>query len=79
MVLEDIAGSPTREVREEDAPVLEAEVRAALGALRGTARPPAAHTPQPFCAGCPGLDALCPVAAAVHDGATGKREPAGER
>ena len=78
VVLEDIAGSPARVVRDEDAPVLEGEVRAALEALHGAARPPAANTPQPFCARCPGLDALCPVATAVRDGATGKREVAGE-
>ena len=77
VVLEDIAGSPSRVVRGADAPALDAEVRAALGPLHGTARPPAAHTPQPFCAGCPGLDALCPVAATVRDGAAVTQDPAG--
>jgi hypothetical protein len=66
VVLEDIAGSPSRVVRAEDAPALEARVRAALAALRGPDRTPAALTPQVFCSGCPGLDAMCPVAVATR-------------
>jgi hypothetical protein len=30
--------------------------------MRPGARPPAAVTAQPFCTGCPGLEAMCPVA-----------------
>ena len=63
VALEDVSGSPTRTVRAEDAGALEDEVRAALRPLADVARPPAATTPQPFCSGCPGLDAGCPVAA----------------
>ena len=78
VVLEDIAGSPSRTVRTGDAPALEAAVRAALAPLRGTGRPAAAATAQPFCARCPGLDQLCPVAEAVRADGTGKQElPAG--
>ncbi|MEW6582259.1 MAG: UvrD-helicase domain-containing protein [Actinomycetota bacterium] len=47
-----------------DAPALEAEVRAALDRVRAGGDAPAAVTPQPFCGGCPGLRALCPVATA---------------
>ena len=61
-VLEDLPGSPARIVGAEDAAALEAEVAAALAPLRLEARPPAAATPQPFCTGCPGLEAMCPVA-----------------
>jgi ATP-dependent exoDNAse (exonuclease V) beta subunit len=64
IVLEDVAGSPWRTVRGADAPALEAAVEAALRPLRSPARPPSARTPQPFCSGCPGLDAGCPVALA---------------
>jgi ATP-dependent helicase/nuclease subunit A len=63
-VLEDLPGSPSRTVRDSDAAALEAEVAAALAPLRRPERPPAATTPQPFCSGCPGLDAMCPVALA---------------
>jgi hypothetical protein len=73
VVLEDIAGSPSRTVRTDDVPALEAAVRAALAPLRGAGRPVAATTAQPFCARCPGLDALCPVAEAVRAGGAGKR------
>ena len=62
IVLEDVAASPWRTVRGADAPSLEAAVDAALDPLRSPPRPPAARTPQPFCSGCPGLDAGCPVA-----------------
>ncbi len=77
VVLEDIAGSPSRTVRAGDAPALEAAVRAALAPLRGTGRPAAAATAQPFCAHCPGLDALCPVAGAVR--ALARAKPTGSR
>ena len=64
-VLEDLAGSPTRSVGAADAAALEAELAAALAPLRGPERAPAARAPQPFCSGCPGLDAMCPVALAA--------------
>jgi RecB family exonuclease len=62
VVLEDIAGSPMRVVTVADAPALEAEVREALAALRPGERPSATTVAQPFCSGCPGLDAMCVVA-----------------
>lgn len=65
IVLDDPAGSPWRTVGPGDADALEDEVGAAMAPLRADARPPAARTPQPFCDGCPGLDGMCPVAAAV--------------
>jgi ATP-dependent helicase/nuclease subunit A len=77
VILQDIAGSPLRVVTAADAPALEAEVREALAALRDTGRPAAAETAQPFCSGCPGLDAMCAIASAATrgagtlDGATG--------
>ena len=70
-LLEDLAGSPVRRVRRADAAALEAEVAEALAPLRDPARPPAAREPAPFCSGCPGLDAMCPVALA-------QRRPGGE-
>jgi ATP-dependent exoDNAse (exonuclease V) beta subunit len=63
-VLEDLPGSVERVVTAADVPGLEAEVRAALAGLRDGERPAATTTPQPLCSGCPGLDALCPVAEA---------------
>ena len=62
VVLEDIAGSPVRVVTTADVPALEAEVRAALAGLHADERPAAAERAQPFCSGCPGLDAMCIVA-----------------
>ena len=64
-VLEDLTGSPTRSVGAAGAAALEAELAAALAPLRGPERAPAARAPQPFCSGCPGLDAMCPVALAA--------------
>ena len=59
-------GDPqVRRVTAADAPALEAEVLAALGAIREGERSPAATEPQPFCAGCPGLRAFCPVSASA--------------
>ncbi|HEX2504093.1 MAG TPA: UvrD-helicase domain-containing protein [Miltoncostaeaceae bacterium] len=64
LLLEDVAGSPSRTVRQADDADLEAEVADGLAPLRVPERPSAATTPQPFCSGCPGLDAMCLVALA---------------
>ncbi len=64
VVLEDVAGSPWRIVEASAAAALESEVAAALEPLRRAGRPAAARGPQPFCRGCPGLEAMCPVALA---------------
>ncbi|HEX2506842.1 MAG TPA: UvrD-helicase domain-containing protein [Miltoncostaeaceae bacterium] len=61
-VVEDLAASPTRTVGPADAAALEGELAVALAPLRRAERPSAARTAQPFCSGCPGLDAMCPVA-----------------
>jgi ATP-dependent helicase/nuclease subunit A len=66
VVLEDIAGSPVRVVTMHDVPALEAEVREAVAALRAAERPAATDVAKPFCSGCPGLDAMCPIASEVH-------------
>lgn len=65
ILLEDIAASPLRVVRTSDSGALVDEIRAVTTAIRSGMRAPAARTPQSFCTGCPGLDAMCPVSLVV--------------
>ncbi|HJZ61394.1 MAG TPA: 3'-5' exonuclease, partial [Miltoncostaeaceae bacterium] len=69
--LEALDDPQVRTVGPADVPALEAEVRAVLDALRASEPVPAAVTAQPFCAGCPGLRALCPVALVAETGRSG--------
>lgn len=60
---EALGDSQVRHVGRADSSELEAEIRDALGAIRRSDRPAPLDTVSSVCAGCPGLDAFCPVGA----------------
>lgn len=66
VVLDDLAATRVDAMGAGEAGALRARVAGLLGRLRDPARPAAASVPQPFCSGCPGLDAMCPVAGSAR-------------
>jgi ATP-dependent helicase/nuclease subunit A len=75
--LDALDAPQVRVVAGADAGALEDEVRAALAAVRDGPPTAAADRPQPFCDGCPGLRAFCPVSRHPATAAAALRGPAG--